>query len=172
MSAKRWAGIINPDGTSCRLCGCTEDAACEGGCAWVDAGDMTDVCSRCAFLKPGQPVWYYPDTGSRRAFAAVIAGEPRKLGDEWVVRLEGLGPKYGEACHGGKERTSVPSADRLALRPRAAVHETMRQLLIWATEVEAELELEGRVSGATREQLRCAIARAGVALIPTREDCA
>jgi hypothetical protein len=27
----------------CRVCGCTEWAACEGGCSWVEA----DLCSKC-----------------------------------------------------------------------------------------------------------------------------
>lgn len=29
---------------TCRLCGCSDDRACEGGCSWVSA----DLCSRCA----------------------------------------------------------------------------------------------------------------------------
>jgi hypothetical protein len=29
---------------SCRICGCTEENACEGGCSWVEA----DLCSACA----------------------------------------------------------------------------------------------------------------------------
>jgi hypothetical protein len=29
---------------SCRVCGCTNDHACDGGCHWVAA----DLCSRCA----------------------------------------------------------------------------------------------------------------------------
>ncbi len=171
MRAKRWAGVRADEDPRCRLCGCSEDHACDGGCSWVvEAGAR--VCTRCSFLRPGQPVWYYPDTGSRRAFAAVITSEPRKLGEDWVVRLEGLGPEYWEACHGGEERTTVAAAYRLALRPRDRLHETMRQLLIWATEVEAELELEGRARGATREQLRRAVEAAEKALIPSREDCA
>ena len=28
----------------CRVCGCTDDRACEGGCYWIEA----DLCSRCA----------------------------------------------------------------------------------------------------------------------------
>jgi len=27
----------------CRICGCTEDRACEGGCYWAD-GDLCSVC--------------------------------------------------------------------------------------------------------------------------------
>ena len=33
-----------PDLVQCRVCGCTEEAACIGGCYWVEA----DLCSRCA----------------------------------------------------------------------------------------------------------------------------
>lgn len=29
---------------SCRVCGCTDDRACPGGCSWVDEG----LCSACA----------------------------------------------------------------------------------------------------------------------------
>jgi len=30
----------------CRVCGCTDDEACFGGCWWVDAAQT--VCSACA----------------------------------------------------------------------------------------------------------------------------
>ena len=36
------AGVPDPVRT-CRLCGCTSDAACPGGCSWV----AEDLCSRC-----------------------------------------------------------------------------------------------------------------------------
>lgn len=154
----------------CRVCDCSEECACEGGCAWADEDET--VCTRCHFLRPGQPVWYYPNMDSRRAFAAIIMSEPRKLGEDVVVRLEGLGPEYGEHCHGGKERTTVAAAYRLALRPRPPDHEALRQLLHWAIEAEAELELDGQgVSGATREQLRWAIRFAEKILVPSRGDC-
>ncbi len=29
----------------CNLCGCTDDHACDGGCAWVD--DEHTICTRC-----------------------------------------------------------------------------------------------------------------------------
>jgi hypothetical protein len=28
----------------CRVCGCTDERACDGGCIWAEA----DLCSRCA----------------------------------------------------------------------------------------------------------------------------
>lgn len=153
----------------CNVCGCTEERACEGGCCWNDAS--ATLCSRCSFLKPGQPVWYYPNMDSRRAFAAVVESEPRKLGEDWVVRLEGLGPEYGEACHGGKQRTTVTAAYRLALRPREPLHETMRQLLLCSTEVLAEQELNGQLSASTIKHLQWAVRHAEKALVPTRGDC-
>lgn len=35
---------------SCRVCGCTDDRACPGGCAWLDARD--DLCSACVAAQP------------------------------------------------------------------------------------------------------------------------
>lgn len=37
------------DVAACRVCGCTEDAACAGGCWWVPDPTMAgDLCSTCA----------------------------------------------------------------------------------------------------------------------------
>lgn len=33
---------------ACRVCGCTEDAACEGGCCWVPDPAGGELCSTCA----------------------------------------------------------------------------------------------------------------------------
>ena len=35
-----WPKVVR----ACRVCGCTDDRACPGGCWWVD----TDLCSSCA----------------------------------------------------------------------------------------------------------------------------
>lgn len=40
------ACLAAPTGRACRVCGCTEQAACPGGCAWVEA----DLCSACRAL--------------------------------------------------------------------------------------------------------------------------
>ncbi len=34
----------------CRVCGCTDDHACDGGCSWADAAHT--ICSRCAAPAP------------------------------------------------------------------------------------------------------------------------
>jgi hypothetical protein len=36
--------VYELDGDFCRVCGCTQNNACEGGCHWVEA----DLCSSCA----------------------------------------------------------------------------------------------------------------------------
>ncbi|MEV1063434.1 hypothetical protein [Streptomyces sp. NPDC050263] len=36
------------DAPRCVRCGCTEDAACEGGCSWVPNRQLIDLCSSCA----------------------------------------------------------------------------------------------------------------------------
>ncbi len=35
------------DAPRCRVCGCTEDRACPGGCWWVPDPLMTELCSTC-----------------------------------------------------------------------------------------------------------------------------
>ena len=35
------------DEPKCRICGCTQNNACEGGCYWVEE----DLCSKCAMKK-------------------------------------------------------------------------------------------------------------------------
>lgn len=41
------AGI---DVATCRVCGCTEDEPCDGGCLWVeDPEGLGDLCDRCLF---------------------------------------------------------------------------------------------------------------------------
>lgn len=42
-------GGQDDDVASCRVCGCTDDRACPGGCHWVPDPTMAgDLCSRCA----------------------------------------------------------------------------------------------------------------------------
>lgn len=37
------------DEPTCRVCGCTDFEACEGGCVWVeDPAGLGDLCSSCA----------------------------------------------------------------------------------------------------------------------------
>lgn len=37
---------------ACELCGCTEDDACPGGCAWVPNVAGRDLCSACVEQMP------------------------------------------------------------------------------------------------------------------------
>jgi ParB/RepB/Spo0J family partition protein len=45
---KKAAAGDDDDEAKCRVCGCTEDSACEGGCHWVVDDGMGDLCSACA----------------------------------------------------------------------------------------------------------------------------
>ena len=40
----RGGRILVPTVMTCRVCGCTDDRGCAGGCLWV----APDLCSRCA----------------------------------------------------------------------------------------------------------------------------
>lgn len=55
---EQWAQSVGrtittvPAETHCRVCGCTEDNACDGGCQWVTGEDNTlecDLCTACAW---------------------------------------------------------------------------------------------------------------------------
>lgn len=48
LSAKTTAAVAQDDEARCVKCGCTEDAACDGGCYWVPNEQMVDLCSTCA----------------------------------------------------------------------------------------------------------------------------
>ena len=53
---KRWNERKQPATPArgvCRVCGCTDAHACEGGCSWVD--DEHTLCSRCAEKESPQP---------------------------------------------------------------------------------------------------------------------
>lgn len=39
---------LTDPGPACRICGCTEDAACPGGCAWAPDDGRNPICTACA----------------------------------------------------------------------------------------------------------------------------
>jgi len=45
-------GLLERQQRRCRVCGCTDDQACPGGCRWVDV----DLCSRCAGESGAPPI--------------------------------------------------------------------------------------------------------------------
>lgn len=50
-----FGSIFDPEpGAKCKVCGCTDDRACEGGCSWatLDRNGKKGVCSNCV----GKPV--------------------------------------------------------------------------------------------------------------------
>jgi len=51
-------GLDAEDVARCVRCGCTEDAACEGGCYWVPNAQMVELCSACATPEELQAMSY------------------------------------------------------------------------------------------------------------------
>jgi hypothetical protein len=60
VELRRWHEEYKPDspkgGMKCRVCGCTEDRACDGGCSWTPSATASaaakeiDLCSTCACI--------------------------------------------------------------------------------------------------------------------------
>lgn len=48
----------------CARCGCTEDAACEGGCHWVANAQMIELCSACATSEELAAAQWQPTSAS------------------------------------------------------------------------------------------------------------
>ena len=58
---------------SCRVCGCTDEHACEGGCTWVEE----DLCSACAEKAEVKPPETFPFPEMPGLVAGFIEGEIR-----------------------------------------------------------------------------------------------
>lgn len=49
QTVDRDASLDTEDVLTCRVCGCTDDRVCDGGCWWVEDEDVfSDLCSACA----------------------------------------------------------------------------------------------------------------------------
>jgi hypothetical protein len=59
---------------ACHFCGCTEDRACPGGCAWVPSALPIDVCDACA------------PTVSGKGFPVVRVAPPAELAGAGELR--------------------------------------------------------------------------------------
>lgn len=57
--------MIGLEDGACRVCGCTDSAACPGGCWWVEE----DLCSACEGVARGEPSWPV-----RLTLAGILAG--------------------------------------------------------------------------------------------------
>lgn len=99
----------------CRVCGCTDDHACPGGCYWVEP----DLCSVCAEkLKENRGVgtvknkWYYSLRRLYKLFQAGNAIEFKRYGrkaekfhkmcaaeeTQSIIFMDGICPECGQAC--------------------------------------------------------------------------
>jgi transcriptional regulator with XRE-family HTH domain len=74
-------------GPFCRVCGCTDEAACEGGCYWIEP----DLCSACAVaegIPPDEPEW------RKRQRVRDLEDQVHEL-QEAVAELQGVQPAEG-----------------------------------------------------------------------------
>lgn len=72
-----------PPERRCRGCGCTQAAACPGGCWWA----AQDLCSSCARVERGVDAMPAPAPGLERAACGCLIGT---VADVFVI----------EPCHG------------------------------------------------------------------------
>lgn len=93
-----------PAAAECRVCGCTVDHACEGGCSWAEPG----LCSQCAGLLPQVPECHvaeidampYQDMLERARFTEV--GDPifqRETGEYFMRVMQRKRRELGDAGH-------------------------------------------------------------------------
>ncbi|MCM8548958.1 hypothetical protein [Streptomyces sp. STCH 565 A] len=62
LSARNTA--VEDEVARCVRCGCTDDAACDGGCYWVPNEQMVDLCSACATPQQRAAMVLTPVSGS------------------------------------------------------------------------------------------------------------
>lgn len=66
-----------------------------------------------SWIRDGQPVWYASSPHPGHTYAGTVSGEPRRMGSDWVVRLDNMDPSYRDGA-----RNSVPAAACDCLAPR------------------------------------------------------
>jgi predicted kinase len=71
------AGPVVDDVPRCRVCGCTDDRACPGGCWWVQDPLLGDLCSACA-APPARSVPDLPTTAGSPVRAWFGPGDPTR----------------------------------------------------------------------------------------------
>jgi hypothetical protein len=82
----------------CRVCGCTEEHGCPGGCCWVEDPEGGDLCSACAAHdEEGWPISTLLEdfAGARQELARAQAsddrvGEVLAAGRVMAIQLEGV----------------------------------------------------------------------------------
>lgn len=81
----RTAGLV------CAGCGCTDDAACEGGCFWVSL-DPTPMCSQCMSPEGDEPAGSF--FAGERCPASITGAGHAQI---WLNDAAG----YCARCHAG-----------------------------------------------------------------------
>ncbi|MGI5155772.1 hypothetical protein [Microbispora sp. CA-102843] len=113
-------GFNEQDEPACRLCGCTEDAACVGGCHWVpDPLMLGELCSACldAALALAVAVWGtgHAEPLSDEQIAQIRASIPASYPPPW--RVETADDGFGYSCWNVLYATDNPIAGLIATVP-------------------------------------------------------
>ena len=91
LPLNQWAMVIgfeNEDEQQCKVCGCTWNNACEGGCYWVE----DDLCSSCAEKMSGLNPYYYtfgtdPKYPHYRGWVEVYASSWEEAHEKFRIRF-------------------------------------------------------------------------------------
>lgn len=79
----------------CRVCGCTDDHACEGGCSWIE----NDLCSKCA-----EEIEQNPNDDLEQSETKVDkASEEESVNQDWHSGAERLLSEHSKFKGSGKE---------------------------------------------------------------------
>jgi hypothetical protein len=66
----------------CRVCGCTEQRACDGGCSWVNGADICSICAAAVealrnwLERSNRPSWSALKREMRPLRTRCVGGEP------------------------------------------------------------------------------------------------
>jgi hypothetical protein len=108
---------------SCRTCGCTQDDACEGGCAWVTDGTLEiDLCTACAWAIARDAIasglYHLEPTAGDSVFEARGGLIPQPILTE--AEIEGLQPliEAVEAARGDQEKIDAIAAEHGLIQGR------------------------------------------------------
>lgn len=133
----------------CRVCGCTEDKACEGGCSWADEGQT--LCTSCvdkpAVADPAPPA--KPVSPAKPAAPAAPA-KPKVTAEGLRAKLK---PTREQAWRKAVAAAIAESADHVRIADFAAqcvtsgLHVSFDQVASLAGDLDVDLRTTWRVDG-------------------------
>lgn len=100
----------------CRVCGCTDDRACEGGCSWVEAR----LCSQCKPKEDAAAIAVVAWLAAYRAFARspneTLVERARAFREARLAAVDRLRVLPRGLIIDGVRYTAVPSRQEVRMR--------------------------------------------------------